>query len=101
RFSAPFALLAACALLLPLTRKRASLYRDPIALWRDAAERTNYSVRPLVNLGTLLARDGQLREARATLSLALLRDPTRYDTRLRLDAVRRASLAPAPAHAAP
>lgn len=97
----PLALLALCVLLVPLARRRAALYRDPIALWRDAAERTRYSVRPLVNLGTLLARDGQLREARTTLTLAVLRDPARYDTRLRLDAVQRALFATDPAHSGP
>jgi protein O-mannosyl-transferase len=75
-----------------LTRARAALYRDPVLLWRDAAERTTHNVRPLVNLGTLLARDGQLPEARRALEEALARDPHSMDIRLRLSKVRRAML---------
>lgn len=93
RMGVALASMSGILVLLPLTRYRAALYQDPIALWRDAAGRTTRSVRPLINLGTLLARDGRLREAEATLVLALERDPTRYDTRLRLNAVRRALLA--------
>jgi hypothetical protein len=78
------------AVLFPLTRHRASLYLDPIALWRDAAERTEHTVRPLVNLGTLLARQGQLRDAEITLLRARERDPASGDVRLLLSAVRRA-----------
>ena len=83
-------LFAAFSLLFLLTRARASLYQDPIALWRDASERTVRKVRPLVNLGTLLARKGELHAAESTLERALYRDPTSVDTRLRLHAVRRA-----------
>lgn len=75
-----------------LTRHRAELYRDPIALWRDAAERTTHKVRPLVNLGTLLARQGELREAESVLMRALEREPASADIRLRLSKVRRALL---------
>ena len=78
------------AVLFLLTRHRASLYADPITLWRDAAERTEHSVRPLVNLGTLLAQKGQLRAAESTLTRALERDPASGDVRLRLRAVHRA-----------
>lgn len=85
-------LASVCAALFPLTRQRATLYTDPIALWRDAAERTEHQVRPLVNLGTSLARQGQLREAESALSRALERDPQSGDIRLRLRAVRRARL---------
>lgn len=86
-----------------LTRHRATLYRDPIALWLDAAERTTRKVRPLVNLGTLLARDGQLAEAERALEEALARDPHSVDIRLRLSKVRRAilSLSPPPRAAKP
>jgi protein O-mannosyl-transferase len=79
-------------ILFPLTRHRAELYRDPIALWRDAAEATTHKVRPLVNLGTLLAQRGQLSEAESTLKRALERDPGSVDIRLRLSKVRRALL---------
>jgi protein O-mannosyl-transferase len=78
--------------LFPLTRHRAELYRDPLALWQDAAEATTHKVRPLVNLGTLLARQGQLREAESVLTRALERDPASVDIRLRLSKVRRALL---------
>jgi tetratricopeptide (TPR) repeat protein len=90
------ALAGAFAALFPLTRSRAALYDDPIALWRDAAERTTRSVRPLINLGTLLAKSGQLEAAEATLTRALERDPNRYDTRLRLKTVRQAMRAERP-----
>ena len=76
----------------PLTRHRAELYREPVALWRDAAEATTHKVRPLVNLGTLLARQGELREAESVLQRALERDPKSVDIRLRLSKVRRALL---------
>ncbi|RYZ05633.1 MAG: hypothetical protein EOO73_19270 [Myxococcales bacterium] len=86
------ALVAAIGGAFVLTRERAALYLDPIALWRDAAERTAETTRPLVNWGTLLARDGQLREARGALKRALARDPSSVDIRLRLSAVERAML---------
>jgi len=73
-----------------MTRHRAALYTDSIALWRDAAERTVHKVRPLVNLGTLLARQGQLRAAERALSSAVERDPTNVDASLRRHRVRRA-----------
>jgi hypothetical protein len=79
------------ALLIPLTRERAALYADPIALWADAAARTRHHVRPLLNLGTLLAKNGQLSEAESVFEEAVERDPTRYETRRRLSAVRRAA----------
>jgi protein O-mannosyl-transferase len=60
--------------LVQLTRERAALYRDPIALWRDAAARSRQSTRPLLNLGTLLAQAGQLEEARSVLAAAVRRD---------------------------
>lgn len=78
-------------LLFPLARYRAALYADPIALWRDAAERTVHELRPLINLGTVLARQGQLGAAERAFERALERDPTSLDTRLRLYKVRRAS----------
>ena len=87
---AALVLVAAFLLLFPMTRSRAALYRDPIALWRDASERTGRKVRPLVNLGTLLARKGELRAAESALESALQRDPSSIDTRLRLNTVRRA-----------
>ncbi|HYP87455.1 MAG TPA: hypothetical protein VEQ59_04865, partial [Polyangiaceae bacterium] len=80
----------AFAISFPLTRRRAALYTDPIALWRDAAERTVHKVRPLVNWGTLLARDGQLGAAESALVRALERDPASTDVRWRLRLVRRA-----------
>lgn len=89
---ATLVLAGAFLILFPLTRHRAELYRDPIALWRDAAERTTHKTRPLVNLGTLLARHGELREAEGVLARALERDPTSVDIRLRLSKVRRALL---------
>jgi tetratricopeptide (TPR) repeat protein len=78
---------AAIAFLVFLTRERAALYLDPIALWRDAAVHSQQTTRPLVNLGTLLAQNGQLQEARAALEQALRRNPNGTDIRERLSAV--------------
>ncbi|MET0287071.1 MAG: tetratricopeptide repeat protein [Polyangiales bacterium] len=78
---------AAALALIPLTRQRAALYRDPVALWRDAAERSRQSTRPWVNLGTLLAQRGRLDEARVALEQALVRNPDGTDVRERLNAV--------------
>ena len=75
------------ALVLPITREHAAFYRDPVALWREAAERTRDNTRALVNLGTLLAQKGQLSEARANLLEAVRRDPHSSDARERLAAV--------------
>jgi hypothetical protein len=73
--------------LVPITRERASLYRDPITLWRDAALRSEHNVRPWVNLGTLLAQKGQLVEARAVLQAALRRHGDSRELRERAAAV--------------
>jgi protein O-mannosyl-transferase len=73
--------------LIGMTRERAALYRDPIALWRDAAARTTRSTRPLINLGTLLAQDGQLEEARAVMKEAARRSTRSAEAKARLDAV--------------
>jgi len=95
RLNAGASLVLAATFLLwfPLTRARAQLYRDPIALWRDAAERTERKLRPLVNLGTLLAHQHELSAAERAFERALQRDPTSFDVRLRLSAVRRLLLA--------
>jgi hypothetical protein len=87
---ATLVLAGAFLVLFPLTRHEAGLYRDPIALGRDPAEATTHKARPLVNLGTQLARQGQLREAENVLVRALERDPQSVDIRLRLSKVRRA-----------
>lgn len=73
--------------LVPLTRTRAALYRDPVALWRDAARKTTTKTRPLINLGTLLAQTGDLVEARRTLEEAVRRNPQSRESRERLAAV--------------
>lgn len=73
--------------LVSLTRERAALYQDPIALWQDAAARSSKSLRPLVNLGTLLAQKGQLSEARVVLERAVRRDPNSGEAREKLSAV--------------
>lgn len=94
RAAFPTPLLGACAVaaLLGLgaaTFARASLYQDPVALWRDASERSTHSTRPLINLGTLLAQRGSLRESEAALETALRRDPSSLEIRARLGTVRR------------
>jgi hypothetical protein len=75
------------SLLVPATRERAALYRDPIALWRDAAARSRTNTRPLINLGTLLAQNGRLDEARSVLEQAVARDARSREARERLQAV--------------
>jgi hypothetical protein len=80
-------LAALFVVIVPITRTRAALYRDPVALWRDAAEHSRESIRPLINLGTLLAQKGQLTEARASLLEAIRRNPHSSDARERLAAV--------------
>jgi Flp pilus assembly protein TadD len=72
-----------------ITQTRATLYQDPVALWRDAAERSEHKTRPLVNLGTLLAKRGELHEAEAALGAALKRDPSSLEIHSRLGAIRR------------
>jgi hypothetical protein len=83
---------AACLTLLVfvhITQTRATLYQDPVALWRDAAERSEHKTRPLVNLGTLLAKRGELHDAEAALGAALKRDPSSLEIHSRLGAIRR------------
>jgi hypothetical protein len=82
------ALAVSFALVVPITRQRAALYRDPVALWRDAADRSHARTRPLVNLGTLLAQKGQLIEAQESLREAVRRDPRDSDARERLASVK-------------
>jgi tetratricopeptide (TPR) repeat protein len=74
-------------LLIPITRERARLYQDPVALWRDAAEQSRNSTRPLVNLGTLLAQRGDLEEAQKVLERAVRRDASNLEARARLSSV--------------
>lgn len=91
RFTQPAFVLAAGAALLGLgiaTFTRASLYQDPVALWRDAAERSTHGTRPLVNLGTLLAQRGHLQEAVTALETARKRDPGSLELRARLGTIR-------------
>lgn len=71
------------------THERATLYRDPVALWRDAAERSSHKTRPWVNLGTLLAKRGELASAREAFATALGRDPQSFEIRARLGVVSR------------
>src|SRR5690606_30374684 len=72
-----------------LTHVRATLYQDAVALWRDAALRSTQKTRPLVNLGTLLAKRGELRQAEAALQAAAARDAGSLELASRLGAVRR------------
>jgi hypothetical protein len=72
---------------LPLTRERARLYLDPVALWSDAAARSSHATRPYINLGTLLAQRGRLTEARAALVEATRRDAASREAAERLAAV--------------
>lgn len=72
-----------------VTQTRAALYQDPIALWRDAAEQSEHKTRPLVNLATLLAKQGDLQEAEVVLESALERDRSSLETYTRLNAIKR------------
>jgi protein O-mannosyl-transferase len=89
RARAAFWLVSATLLLLvvPITRERAALYRDPVALWRDAAIHSKQSIRPLINWGTLLAQHGELEASRAALQEAVHRRPGNTEARQRLEAV--------------
>jgi protein O-mannosyl-transferase len=92
RWVRPIFVVAAAAALLglgSLTFARASLYQDPVALWRDAADRSTHSTRPLVNLGTLLAQRGRPQEAESALEAALVRDPRSLELLARLGTIRR------------
>jgi len=82
------AALVALLFLVELTRERARLYRDPVALWRDAADKSEVSLRPLINLGTLLAQRDRLAEAEVVLERATGRNPSNAEARERLEAVR-------------
>lgn len=73
--------------LVSLSHERAKLYLDPIALWSDAAARSRQKTRPLINLGTLLAQNGRLSEARRALVEANRRNPKDLEARERLAAV--------------
>jgi tetratricopeptide (TPR) repeat protein len=87
RSSVPLALTAWALALIPLTRARAALYQDPLALWQDAAQHSRHALRPLLNLATLQAQRGQLDDARATLQRALARDPASHDVQSSLQTV--------------
>jgi tetratricopeptide (TPR) repeat protein len=71
----------------PLTRARARLYIDPVALWSDAAARSTHTTRPYINLGTLLAQRGRLSEAKRALLEARRRAPNDREAAERLAAV--------------
>ena len=62
----------------------ARAYRDPVALWRDASEKTKKKTRPLVNLSYFLVREDQYQEAKSALEEAQRRDPRNVDVRERL-----------------
>jgi hypothetical protein len=84
--AAALAMIALLSQLCVLARERAGLYRDPIALWRDAATRSRESTRPWINLGTLLAQSGELEGARAAFREALRRNVHSTEARERLAA---------------
>ncbi|MEY3012324.1 MAG: hypothetical protein RIT45_1059 [Pseudomonadota bacterium] len=61
--------------LLTLTLLRNELWRDPRALWRDAAAGSPHKARPAAQLGAHLARDGDLDQARPLLERAVALAP--------------------------
>lgn len=80
-------LFAAIVALVPLTVRRAHCYRDPIALWTDAAAQSTQTTRPLINLSTHLAQRGRLTEAESALQRAVQREPLSLELRARLGTV--------------
>ena len=80
----PFGLWLAVALAAPLgamTFTRAMLYRDEVALFADAAQKTPLEPRAYRMLGLALANAGRVAEAREALDKALRLDP--FDTEAR------------------
>lgn len=65
--------------------QRNALFADPVALWRDAAEKTPDEARPLVLLAFALVDAGRVDEAMATLRAALEIDPFDQAARNALD----------------
>jgi tetratricopeptide (TPR) repeat protein len=70
-------LLSAVTLLFCLfTYERNSVWKDPVAFWRDSADKSGKTGRPLINLGLALTQEGKFDEypeARINLGNALVR----------------------------
>jgi protein O-mannosyl-transferase len=66
---------------------RAELYRDPIALWADAAGKAPEKARPRANLGLAYLAVGDLDAAEGALKLAIDLEPWDREARCALDAV--------------
>jgi tetratricopeptide (TPR) repeat protein len=57
------------------TYERNSVWLDPVALWRDSADKSEKKARPHLNLGVALAKQGRLDEAISHYLEALRREP--------------------------
>ncbi len=73
KFAKPvcWALLVIAALLATATHQRNQVWGDPIAFYRDCAQKSPNKFRPQYNLGTNLGKRGMLGEARTALERAL------------------------------
>ncbi len=64
----PVVLLLAALPVVPVAaRQRALLYRDELAIWRDAMEKSATNIRPHLNSATLLIGKGRMEEAQAVM----------------------------------
>ncbi|HEY3066225.1 MAG TPA: tetratricopeptide repeat protein [Methylomirabilota bacterium] len=66
---------------------RAEFYRDPVALWADAAAKAPEKARPRANLGLAYLAVGNLDAAERALKLAIDLEPWDREARCALDAV--------------
>lgn len=89
RSRAGFVLAALLALGLAVaTIERNRLYADPVALWRDAAEKAPDKARPWIQLGLALLEQGCRAEAEEALQRGLRLDPGSPAGRLALERLR-------------
>ncbi len=67
-----------------LTVRRNEVYRSDVAIWSDVVAQRPHNTRALVNLGTVLVRDGRVDEALARYNEAIQLDPGNSDAQFNL-----------------